>query len=91
MNLKLLTHILRDDYHPFYLLSTKTKSKEIELDGYLEYYGKDDVLPFDFFHEIGDIEINESNVEKINKDWLIRAKRNNSEELQYRFYRIDKE
>lgn len=90
MVLKLLALLTVEDYHPFYKLSTKTPDKEIILDGVIEMSNDYEVS------YLGDIDdpiptmVNIHDCETpLNKDWLIRAKRENLRELQYKFFRRD--
>ena len=90
MVLKLLALLTVEDYHPFYKLSTKTPDKEIILDGVIEMSNDYEVS------YLGDIDdpittmVNIHDCETpLNKDWHIRAKRENLRELQYKFFRRD--
>jgi hypothetical protein len=84
MNIQLLYHLNSENYHPLYKLSTKGTKKTITFDGYIEY----DPPEGDFLGEV--IEFFEEDDEQcVNKDWLIRAKRENKADLANKFYRID--
>ena len=91
MIIKLLALLTVENYHPFYKLSTKTPEKEIILDGVIELTNDYEVS---YLGDIDDptptmVSVHDNCETPLNKDWLIRAKREKLKELQYKFYRRD--